>query len=253
MCALNWHRLFYLFGICWLTHAVLNISDWLTSSNSWQMLFIGIQLSMTDKAMTNFLICAIQCFVTVSVLDKVLEQCKVTFLTMSHYLKIIILKSHHRFSGCPADHREVVWSSPCPCTGRKEPWWQSGHWSAPDRGHGLAHGLQPRTGHCLKGEEENGCEKANIFYLAYSFTLRRTTWAWVCVVLIGLQKSNYFKDKTNRFNRNMLNKCVFIAAKQYKMDVCSVTPRWLIHAIQNHLMLREDRAIAVLVIPFKLH
>lgn len=44
------------------------------------MLLIGIQLSMTDKAMTNFLICAIQCFVTVSVLDKVLEQCKVPFL-----------------------------------------------------------------------------------------------------------------------------------------------------------------------------
>lgn len=61
---------------------------------------------------------------------------------------------YHRFSGCPAGHREVVWSFLCPCTDRRGPWWRWGRWSAPGRGRAPAHEPQPKTDHYLEGRRK---------------------------------------------------------------------------------------------------
>lgn len=100
--------------------------------NSWQMMLTGIQPSMTDAAFVIVIQLLQSSIVYISLLynfNEMLEQYNICVTFIENYLLYsFIIKSicerqgYHRFSGCPVGHHEVVWSSLCPCTGRKEPW-----------------------------------------------------------------------------------------------------------------------------------
>lgn len=80
------------------------------------------------------------------VLERLQELC---FVLPVKYFSICVVFPHRRFSECPAGHPSAVWSCVCPCTGRREPWWHWGRWSAPNPKRGLVHAPPPGTSRYL--------------------------------------------------------------------------------------------------------